>query len=173
LAFPEPAIFAIAFAPSPLFFWAVFGRFCKYWLPVAIWMGVIFTASTSLGSPRHTSRYIRPFLLWLNPHMSEETIELVHTVIRKSAHVCEYLMLGILVWRVVHLDPAFSTAGAGRRYWLAILFCALYASTDEFHQIFVPTRHPAVQDVMLDTCGAGLGLLIVWSIHRLRTARAA
>jgi VanZ family protein len=164
-------VFAVAFTPPPLFFWAVLGRFCKYWLPLVVWMAVIFSASTSLGAPKHTSRFIRPFLLWLNPRMSEETIEEVHHVIRKCAHVCEYAMLGFLVWRVVHLDSAFSTVGAARQYWLAILFCALYAASDEFHQSFVPTREPAVLDVLLDTCGAGLGLLMTWSVRRLRKAR--
>jgi VanZ family protein len=133
-------------------------------------MTVIFFASTSLGSPGHTSRFIFPFLLWLNPHMSKETIQVLHAVIRKCAHVSEYAMLGFLFWRAVHLDPAFSAVGAARRYWLAILFCALYASTDEFHQIFVPSRHPAVLDVMLDTSGAGLGLVLTWSIRKLRKA---
>ena len=138
-----------------------------------IWMGVIFSASTSLGSPRHTSRFIIPILLWLDPHMSAETIELVHTIVRKSAHVCEYAMFGILVWRLVRLDPAFSSVGAARRCWLVILFSALYASTDEFHQIFVPTRHPAVHDVMLDTCGAALGLFLAWCFSAFRKRRRA
>ena len=31
-----------------------------------------------------------------------------------------------------------------------------YAATDEFHQIFVPTRTPAVTDVMIDTCGGAV-----------------
>ena len=105
--------------------------------------------------------------------MSEETIELVHHTVRKCAHFCEYAMLGFLVLRVVHLDAAFSTASAGRRYWLALLFCALYAASDEFHQSFVPTRQPAVLDVFLDTCGAGFGLLMTWSVRRLRKARDA
>jgi VanZ family protein len=131
-------------------------------------MAVIFSASTSLGAPSHTSRFVRPFLLWLNPRMSEETIEKVHLAIRKCAHFCEYAVLGFLAWRVVHLDPAFSTASAARQYRLALLLCALYASTDEFHQSFVPTRHPAVLDVMLDTCGAAFGLLTTWSVRRLR-----
>jgi VanZ family protein len=134
-------------------------------------MAVIFTASTSLGAPSHTSRFIRPFLLWLNPHMSEQTIEQVHHAIRKCAHFCEYAMLGFLAWRVVHLDLSLSTVSAGRQYWLALLLCALYAASDEFHQSFVPTRQPAVLDVLLDTCGAGFGLLITWSVRRLRKAR--
>jgi len=135
-------------------------------------MAVIFSASTSLGSPSYTERLIRPFLLWFNPHMSEETIGLVHAVVRKCAHVCEYLVFGILVWRALHFDRGFLAAGEGRQYWLAILICALYASTDEFHQIFVATRHPAVLDVMLDTFGAGLGLFLTWCARRLLKAIA-
>jgi VanZ family protein len=168
---PSGRVFAVAFTLAALFFSAVLGRFCKHWLPLAIWMVVIFSASTSLGSPRYTSRFIRPFLLWLDPHMSARTIEQVHHAIRKSAHFCEYAMLGLLAWQVLHGDPAFSTVGAGRQYWLALLFCALYASSDEFHQKFVPSRQPAVLDVLLDTCGAGFGLFVTWCIRRLRKAR--
>jgi VanZ family protein len=131
-------------------------------------MTVIFSASTHLGSPEHTSRFIRPFLLWLNPHMPEVTIEKIHYAVRKCAHFCEYAILGILTLRTARLDPTFSAASAGRKYRLAILFCMLYASSDEFHQSFVPTRQPAVMDVMIDTCGAGFGLLAIWVIYRLR-----
>jgi VanZ family protein len=150
----------------------MFARFRKTWLPVVVWMAVIFSASTSLGRPDNTSRFIRPFLLWLNPHMSEEALEAAHHAIRKCAHFCEYAILGFLAWRVVHLDPAFSSASTGRQFWLPLLFCALYAASDEFHQSFVPGRQPAVLDVMLDTAGAGFGLLVTWSIHRLRKMRS-
>jgi VanZ family protein len=129
-------------------------------------MVVIFSASTDLGAPRHTSRFIRPLLLWLNPHMSEETIERVHHVIRKTAHFVEYALLGILAFRVTLFDPAFSASSRGRQLRLALLFCALYASTDEFHQKFVPTREPAVRDVCLDTCGSAFGLLAFWSARK-------
>jgi hypothetical protein len=32
-------------------------------------MTLIFGASTGLGRPENTSRFVVPFLLWLNPHM--------------------------------------------------------------------------------------------------------
>ena len=44
--------------------------FLKYWLPLLIWLGVIFVGSTNVMSAEHTSRYIVPFLLWLKPGMS-------------------------------------------------------------------------------------------------------
>jgi VanZ family protein len=48
------------------------------------------------------------------------------------------------------------------------LFAALYAATDETHQIFVPGRNASVRDVLLDTFGAGLGLAVTWCALRVR-----
>jgi len=134
-------------------------------------MALIFSASTSLGAPHNTSRFVRPFLLWLNPHMPEETIERWHFIIRKTAHFVEYAALGFLAWRATRYDAAFRSFSPLRQFWLALLFSALYASTDEFHQMFVPTRQPAVLDVLLDTCGAGAGLLMTWTARRLLKAK--
>ena len=97
-------------------------------------------------------------------------LEHIHHIVRKTAHFGEYAVLGVLVWRVLHCDPAFAWFSARRRLWLALLFCMFYASTDEFHQEFVPSRQAAVQDVLLDTCGSGFGLAAIWSVRKLRGA---
>jgi len=74
----------------------------------------------------------------------------VHHVIRKCGHFTEYFILSLLLLRGIR---------AGRRdvriVWAlaAIAIVACYASLDEFHQIFVPGRTPAVADVLLDTIG--------------------
>jgi VanZ family protein len=49
---------------------------------------------------------------------------------------------------------------------LAIVF--LYAASDEFHQLFVPTRTAHVTDVFIDTAGGAAGLLAFWLIGRWR-----
>ena len=133
-------------------------------------MAVIFSASTGLGSPAHTSYFFRPLMHWLFPGMSEELLEHIHYVVRKTGHFVEYAVLGVLAWRAIHSDPAFGSFSAKRQFWFALLLCLLYASTDEFHQSFVPTRQPAVQDVLLDTCGSGFGLLAIWVSRRRRDA---
>ena len=134
-------------------------------------MSVIFGASTSLGSPSHTSLFVRPFLLWLNPHMSEETINLVHHCIRKTAHFVEYAILGFLIWRVVCSAAALASRSLARHFRLALLLAAMYAATDETHQLFVPGREAAVLDVLLDTCGAGFGLAVTWLAVRERKSK--
>ena len=146
-------------------------RFITHWLPLLLWMGLIFAASTKLGSHQNTSRFIVPFLLWLNPHMSWQTIEQVHLCVRKTAHAVEYAMLGFLIWRVVHSAAALASRPSAWHFGLALLFAAMYAATDETHQIFVPGRQAAVRDVLLDTCGAGLGLAVTWCIVRMRRSK--
>ncbi len=143
----------------------MFGRICKYWLPLLLWMCVIFGASTSLGTPDHTSRFIMPFLRWLMPHASADTLEGFHHFIRKMAHFTEYSILGMLAWRVARHDH-FSRCAPRRQFCYALIFCALYASSDEFHQRYVPGRQPAVTDVMIATCGAACGLAVMWCVSR-------
>ena len=100
--------------------------------------------------------------------MSEETINLVHLCIRKTAHAVEYAILGFLIWRVVHSAPALAAHPSGWHFRFALLLAALYAATDETHQLFVPSREAAVHDVLLDACGAGFGLALTWLAVRER-----
>jgi VanZ family protein len=143
--------------------------FVYYWVPVLIMMALIFSASTDVMSEHRTSRFIVPFLHWLLPGLSEQTIGSIHYAIRKSGHVTEYGILGILFWRALRKprwrDPRpWSWAEAG---W-AILLCAGYAGTDEFHQSFVPSRWASGWDVVIDTVGAGLGVLFCRGVAELR-----
>lgn len=78
-----------------------------------------------------------------------------HTV-RKLGHVAEYLILGILV------ANAYKKSGV-KGYKLlmySLILCFAYAVSDELHQYFVPGRGPGWGDVMLDSFGAALGIII-------------
>jgi len=48
--------------------------FLKYWLPVLIWLCLIFIGSTDLMSAEQTSRFFVPFLRWLKPDVSPEML---------------------------------------------------------------------------------------------------
>jgi VanZ family protein len=71
----------------------------KYWLPLLVWLGVIFLGSIDLMSAEHTSRFIVPFLRWLKPDISPETLASIHFIVRKCAHVGEYAVLALLLLR--------------------------------------------------------------------------
>ena len=148
--------------------------FLRYWVPLMVWMVVIFSASADAQSAQRTSRFLEPFLRWFNPDVSPETVELVRWAIRKMAHLAEYAILAWLAWRALRkprrsdLRPwSWKTAGA------ALGIVVLYAATDEIHQTFVPNRTGALRDVCIDTLGGALGLLALCAWHGLRNRRRA
>jgi VanZ family protein len=133
--------------------------FLKYWLPLVIWLGVIFVGSTDLMSAQHTSRFIVLFLRWLNPHISWAAINTIHIVIRKLGHVSEYAILALLLWRALCSGRTLRTK-TPILFGAVVLACAVFAVGDEFHQSFVGSRTPSDRDVLLDSAGALLGALI-------------
>lgn len=143
--------------------------FIKYWLPVLVWMAVIFSASSDRLSMEHSARLVDPIVDWLFPHLSKEALHAVVLVARKGAHLFEYAVLACLLWRTLH-KPALEEPRTWSWPAAAVItgFVMLYAASDEFHQLFVPTRQGAVSDVLLDTTGAVLALLFLWSLGRWR-----
>ena len=142
------------------------------WLPVVLGMSLIFGASTDLMSSGRTSRYIGPFLRWFHPDISEASVKKVQLVIRKCGHVTEYALLALLLYRAVRrtLDcPSANWCRHCAAWALGLAF--LYAASDEWHQSFVPSRGSSFHDVLIDTAGAALGLVLLHGWHLWRQAR--
>src|SRR3954462_16001663 len=132
-------------------------------------MSGIFLGSSDSHSYTHSSRLIEPLLHWLFPHMTQAHVEAIHHVIRKCAHLTEYAVLATLLWRAVRKPVRHDTRPwSWREATIAVLIVFLYASTDEFHQMFVPTRTPMVSDVFINTSGAVVGMILLWAFGRWR-----
>ena len=132
-------------------------------------MLLIFGFSTNAGAPRNTSRIIGPILRWLYPGIADETVQSIQLVARKGAHLTEYALLALLCWRArrkpTRNDPRpwrWSEAG------FALAVAVLFAASDEWHQSFVPSREGALRDVLIDSAGAALGLVVLWRWGRWR-----
>ena len=139
----------------------------KFWSPVILWVGVIFWMSTATFAAANTGRIIGPLLRFFAPHLSDSEIELIHGVVRKLAHITEYFMLGLLLFRALRGD---STSPKSYR-WAFYSLCAVafIAAGDEFHQTFVATRTGSIIDVGIDTLGGLMAqcvLLIRSRVHR-------
>jgi VanZ family protein len=130
-------------------------------------MGLIFCGSSDSQSFQRSSRIIRPVLLWLFPRISEESVHTAIVAVRKGAHLAEYAILGLLLWRALR-----AARQEGPWTWSqalqAVAFVALFAASDEFHQSFVPSREASIVDVLIDTMGAVLVLLFLWVVGRWR-----
>ena len=146
-----------------------FRAFLKYGLPAVIWMALIFSASSDAHSFQHSSRILAPVLRWLFPQMSDDTVHLVVLVARKGAHLTEYAVLALLLWRALRRPVANDARPWNWRLagGVVALVC-LYAATDEFHQLFVPSRTAHVSDVLIDTAGGAAGLIALRLLGRWR-----
>jgi VanZ family protein len=176
--------------------------FLKYWLPVLLWMTLIFSASGDTKSFARSSRILGPLLHWLFPHLPEDTVNLIVFFARKGAHLTEYAVLALLLWRAlrqpVEKDPRppawpepppttqaepqpgrmpeceSGTLRRGEGPWnwrdvrFVLLLVALYAASDELHQLFVANRDSNVHDVLIDTTGGAAGLFALWRWGRWR-----
>jgi len=145
--------------------------FLRYWAPVLVWLVLTFVGSTNVLSVANTSRFIIPFLHWLKPGMTEDATWGIIVVIRHCAHVGEYMVLAILVWRALRWGTSISMR-MSTLCGVALLGCALFAASDEFHQTFVKSRTPSVRDVLLDVGGASVGLLIAVSFANRRPKKS-
>ena len=126
------------------------------WGPVILWVGVISGLSTDAFSAAETGRLLMPLLRWLFPGASPATIDLLHAVVRKGAHVTEFAILALLWYRALDWrGSGWQTKAALTAFVLAAGFGAL----DEGHQMFVPSRTASLVDVGWDSLGAALGLV--------------
>ena len=144
-----------------------FAALLNQWLPVVLWMGIIFSASSDRLSFQHTSRFIEPFARWLFPHISDLALHELILIVRKCGHLSEYAILALLSWRAFgSREQAEGWSWRGVRNTLLLVI--FYAATDEFHQKFVPSREASIVDVLIDTLGGALGLLFLWIFGRWR-----
>lgn len=81
--------------------------------------------------------------------------------IRKIAHFTLYFILGLLSCATMMTYCQKKNRSLSAGWFCAWAFCIFYATTDEFHQLFVPGRTGRLLDIGIDSCGALLGSLIL------------
>jgi len=128
-------------------------------MPAILWMTIIFLGSTDMLSAEHTSRFLVPFLRWIDPQISLAALNAIQVGVRKVGHLTEYAILAMLLWRALRSGTRWQMK-MSILFLVAALACAIFAASDEFHQSFVPSRTSSPVDVMIDICGAFLGLTI-------------
>lgn len=137
-------------------------RFWRY-ASLVLWAVVIFIGSGDVLSASHTWILLKP-IRWLFPSASDETLVLIHFLVRKAGHLSEYAIFAMLAAR------AFRTSSHDllRRqwFWVSLLLAIGYALTDEFHQSFVASRTASIYDSSIDSMGALIALTIIWLRHR-------
>jgi VanZ family protein len=112
-----------------------------YWLPVVLWMGVIFFLS-SLTESATPGREI---------------------VSDKILHAAEYFILAFLILFALQRTTRLNFLPS---FLVTLAWGALYGLSDEIHQRFVQTRHCDLLDLMADVGGVVVLFLLLWALRR-------
>ena len=119
-------------------------KLIKLWLPVFAWCYIIYFLSSVPGL--------------------KTDFGVCDLILRKCAHITEYFILTILLIRAFR-----HSFQIGFRFLIvfASAISFLYAISDEYHQTFVVNRCGCPSDVLVDTVGI---LLVILLYTRSRTA---
>ena len=139
----------------------------KYLILTILWMIFIFVMSQTPGNDSSKqSNFIVDIIIHILPITRDtlsfivrkcaHTIEAVQFPIRKAAHMTEYAILAFLLYKTfIHKQNPLIKS---------FIFTALYACSDEFHQLFISGRAGQIRDVCIDSTGALIMLLIIYFI---------
>lgn len=131
---------------------------------IIIWMSVIFNFSNqnSTESSSLSDKVIIKIAKIINKEQltqeeQKKIISKYKIIVRKSAHFISYFILGLLII-IFLIDIKWQPKYI---YLLTLFFCFIYACTDEIHQLFISGRHGSFIDVLIDTSGSLMSLIIV------------
>lgn len=118
------------------------------------------TVSSSMQSSRTIEIILNiiPYTRNIEELQKNNLIEMLTPIIRKMAHLFIYALLGCFT---ICFMNTFENTNKRKRIINTLLFCFIYASTDEVHQIFIEGRSGTFRDVLIDTLGASLGIIFI------------
>ena len=109
----------------------------------------------------------------------QQYIDRLSYPVRKGAHMTEYAVLGLFLMETTYsfrFDKLRKKRGKRRKGFFGQLFWsfnigALYACTDEYHQLYVANRAGQPRDVLFDIAGLCAGLMVAYIIQKIRVGR--
>ena len=91
----------------------------------------------------------------------EKTITDNIHLVRKAAHLTEFFLLGFLLINLLKDYKKMSY----KLIIISLIICILYACSDELHQVFQLGRAGRITDVLIDSIGSSLGIIIYYLIY--------
>lgn len=141
---------------------------------IILWMIIIFLLSNQkaqdskqLSNSFITKTIINIYEMKHGKITEEKKVEIKENysfIVRKTAHFTIYLVLGLLVSLVL----IGKNLNIKQIIIYGVLICMAYSITDEIHQIFVSGRSGEIRDIIVDTCGSTVGILLNIIINRKR-----
>ena len=143
----------------------------KRWiLYIVLCLIVFFIWDNSLQNGGTSDGFSLIFAKWIAPIANKlgfyGNIWALNRIIRKLAHLTEFTILGGVLYtilrRYITYGTVIKTIGLGM----------LIASLDEFIQLFSPGRSSQISDVLIDTVGVVIGILVAKLVYYIRYKRS-
>ncbi len=146
---------------------------------ILLWCAVIFislqifgfsskTAEESSGTSEKIARQVIEVInnvKKIDDLKKEEIFHTVHFLIRKGAHFAEFALLTLFVFFLVQSYGLKKINCAA----ISLVYCLIFASTDEIHQLYVYGRSGQVRDVLIDFCGGIFSNVCIFMGFRIKS----
>jgi VanZ family protein len=135
-----------------------------------LWLAIVLFLGSGQFGVHQTGPWVIALLKWLVPWATVRDLNGLHIVLRKLCHLTEYAILarawlhGALAWRRMSVRAAS---------WVGLLACIVCAFVDELHQSMLLTRTGSASDVVLDSLGALMMLMMLRARYEPAAAIAA
>lgn len=139
------------------------GLFFSLLLVLASASAIVYFSGQSGVESQGLSKGIASWLLeHINPNYSEKTLNFINFLLRRGAHLTLYFLLGCGLEGALQWQKRVPSVAA------SIIIGVLFASWDEYHQLFSGGRSGRADDVLLDSCGIVSGCITAYLIEKNR-----
>ncbi len=145
------------------------------WLAVILTCCTIFAFSSTEGN--HSEKLSEKItekgfnIVGTTNHVNDNNdagfFDAVHKIVRKSAHVIEFAVLGGLVFLLLRSYEI----PIRKSIILALFISLIYAVSDELHQRFVKGRNCAIIDVLVDFIGISIGVYVTRIFEKIKAKK--
>ncbi len=132
-------------------------------LTIALMVTIFMLSSQTAKESSNTSHGLTKIAVMIidkdyakrSPERQKEIWSTASFIVRKLAHFSIYTALGFCASMTVGKRKLFTLKSL-----FVVVFCFLYAFSDELHQTMSEGRSCEFRDMMIDTCGSVVGMLI-------------
>jgi VanZ family protein len=130
-----------------------------WWVLVLTWCAIIFYFTESpTFTGENTQKIIDSSVS--GPQGSADQVKYLNFLIRKSSHLIAFGFLALLVWKAMYPNRW--------AYIIAWAVTTLYGGVDEWHQSHIPGRSASINDVLIDSLGALVVLLLLFLWNKFK-----
>ena len=132
-----------------------------------LWMGVIYILSDTPAtkSDQESKAVVRSVVVTSKDSKDiDPLVDTLNKPFRKIAHASVYFVLSLLVL------SSFISLNKYKLYInniISLLWSFLYACSDEYHQTFVVGRSGELIDVLIDTLGTIIGIVLFNIVYKI------